>query len=492
MKIMQLIRYTAHVCAVYRPFMLFIGRLKVNSVVECLCEKAVEEREYVTMKKVITYGTFDMFHEGHYNLLKRAKELGDYLVVGITTEQYDETRGKLNVVDSLITRIDNVRGTGFVDEIVIEDHVGQKIEDIKKLGIDIFTVGSDWLGKFDYLQEYCEVVYLDRTRNVSSTMKREQNHPIIRLGVVGTGRVAKRFPEEAKYVSGISIVGAYNPHGEHAKEYTEQFELSFWEDDYGRFLEKVDAVYIATPHETHYEYAKAALEQGRHVLCEKPFVLKKAHAEELFEIAQAHNCVLMEGIKTAYCPGFNQLISVAKSGVIGEICDVEATFTRLTDPGMRETEDVRYGGAFTEFGSYCLLPIIKLLGRDYRKVQFDSIILENGLDAYTKASFSYDNAMALTKNGVTVKSEGQLLIAGTKGYIHAKSPWWLTQSFEVRYEDANRKEVYSSVFLGKGLRYEISEFAKAIVKRDNYSYKLSRGESIMMAEIMEKFLDERK
>ena len=121
------------------------------------------------MKKVITYGTFDMFHEGHYNLLKRAKELGDYLIVGITTEQYDETRGKLNVVDSLITRIDNVRATGFVDEVVVEDHVGQKVEDIQKFGVDIFTVGSDWLGKFDYLKEYCEVVYLERTRNVSST-----------------------------------------------------------------------------------------------------------------------------------------------------------------------------------------------------------------------------------------------------------------------------------------------------------------------------------
>lgn len=151
-----------------------------------------------SMKKVITYGTFDMFHEGHYNLLKRAKELGDYLIVGITTEQYDETRGKLNVVDSLITRIDNVRATGFVDEVVVEDHVGQKVEDIQKFGVDIFTVGSDWLGKFDYLKEYCEVVYLERTRNVSSTMKRIEGHPIIHIGVVGTGRIAGRFPGRGK------------------------------------------------------------------------------------------------------------------------------------------------------------------------------------------------------------------------------------------------------------------------------------------------------
>ena len=451
------------------------------------------------MKKVITYGSFDLFHEGHYNLLKRAKALGDYLIVGITTEQYDAARGKLNVVDSLITRIDNVRATGFADEIVIEDHVGQKIEDIQKYGIDIFTVGSDWEGNFDYLKGYCDVVYLERTRNVSSTLKRQDRSPIIRMGVVGTGRVAGRFPSEAKYVSGVSVVGAYNPHDDHAKPFAERYELSFWSNDYDEFLNKVDAVYIATPHETHYEYAKKALECHKHVLCEKPMVLKKAEAEELFEIARRNDCVLMEAIKTAYCPGFNQLVSVAKSGVIGDICDVEAAFSRLTEPGKRETEDVKYGGAFTEFGSYSLLPIIKLLGKDYKEVRFDSIKLDNGLDAYTKASFTYDHAMALTKNGVAVKTEGQLLIAGTKGYILAKSPWWLTTSFEVRYEDANKVDQYTSKFLGKGIRYELAEFAKTI--GDLYgtepnhpvnAYKLTRGESIAMAGIMEQFLAQRE
>ena len=104
------------------------------------------------MKKVITYGSFDLFHEGHYNLLKRAKELGDYLIVGITTEQFDESRGKLNIVDSLIDRIEHVKETGFADLIIIEDHLGQKVEDIQKYGVDIFTLGSDWEGKYDYLK----------------------------------------------------------------------------------------------------------------------------------------------------------------------------------------------------------------------------------------------------------------------------------------------------------------------------------------------------
>lgn len=89
------------------------------------------------MIKVITYGTFDLFHEGHYRLLERAKALGDYLIVGVTTEGYDISRGKLNVVDDLMTRIENVRKTGFADEIIIEESIGQKVNDVKKYQIDI-------------------------------------------------------------------------------------------------------------------------------------------------------------------------------------------------------------------------------------------------------------------------------------------------------------------------------------------------------------------
>ena len=103
------------------------------------------------MKTVITYGTFDLFHEGHYNILKRAKEQGDYLIVGVTSENYDKSRGKLNVQQSLVDRIENVKKSGFADKIIVEEYFGQKIEDIKKYNVDTFVIGSDWEGKFDYL-----------------------------------------------------------------------------------------------------------------------------------------------------------------------------------------------------------------------------------------------------------------------------------------------------------------------------------------------------
>lgn len=116
--------------------------------------------------RVITYGTYDLFHDGHKRLLERARALGDYLIVAVTTENFDDARGKLNVQQSLMDRIRNVQESGLADEVIIEEYEGQKINDIQKYDVDIFAIGSDWLGKFDYLGDYCKVVYLDRTKGV--------------------------------------------------------------------------------------------------------------------------------------------------------------------------------------------------------------------------------------------------------------------------------------------------------------------------------------
>lgn len=443
------------------------------------------------MKKVITYGSFDLFHEGHYRLLQRAKALGDYLIVGVTTEHYDESRGKMNVVDSLMDRIENVRKTGFADEIIIEDHVGQKVEDIMKYGVDIFTVGSDWTGVFDYLKDYCQVVYLERTKDISSTMLRAKKYNIIRLGIIGTGRIASRMIPEVKYVSGINTDAVYNPHIDSARRFAEQFELNKYMDDLEEFYAEIDAVYIASPHQTHYEYIKSAVQHRKHVLCEKPMVLKKEQAKEVFRMAEENRVVLMEAVKTAYCPGFNQLLSIVRSGAIGSVRDVEACFTKLENPLSRELTDKSYGGSFTELGSYTILPVLKILGKDFKELEFKSHWVANGLDIYTKAYFTYENALATSKNGLGVKSEGQLIISGTRGYIIVEAPWWKTTSFEVRYEDRSQNEKYFSKFLKDGLRYEIGDFVSGINGFGDKHFKLTKGESITMAGIMEKFMETR-
>jgi len=440
------------------------------------------------VKKVITYGTYDLFHEGHYNLLKHAKELGDYLIVGVTTEHFDQMRGKMNVVDPIMTRIENVKKTGFADEIIVEDHEGQKIEDIQNYDIDIFTVGSDWVGKFDYLNAYCQVKYLPRTPDISSTLIREKTKPIIKIGVIGSGRMAPRFIEESKYVSGVYVKSVYNPIAESAKAFEEHQKMPVMTENFEGFIQAVDAVYIASPNETHYDYAKFALKQGKHVLSEKPLAFTHEKTMELYTLASENSVVLMEGIRTAYAPSFQHLIHVAKSGVIGEIKDVEATFTRLANPESRERTDAAYGGAFLEFAGYTMLPIFKLLGLDFERVTIDSIKDKNGLDIYTKMQFRYPDGMATAKMGVGVKSEGDLVIAGTEGYIIAPSPWWLTKRFDIRYEDATKIDHYDLNFKGDGLRYELSEFVKKINKTGKKDYKLTAEESIRMADVVEEFM----
>lgn len=415
----------------------------------------------------------------------------EYLIVGVTTEEYDQTRGKLNVIDSLMTRIENVRKSGFADEILIESQPGQKLLDIKKYKIDIFTVGSDWTGQFDYLGDYCKVVYLERTKNISSTMLRAQNKRIQRIGIVGTGRIAERFIPEAKLVSGVSVEAVYNPHSESAAKFAAKWKINFYKQ-LEEFYDAVDAVYIASPHETHYDYIRLSLEHGKHVICEKPMVLKKLQAEELFAYAKAKELILFEGIKTAYCPGFGKLLGIAGSGMIGNVRNVEACFTKLETQQSRELTDEKYGGSFTELGSYVMLPIMKLFGSKFEQVRFDTINGENGLDLFTKVSFKYPNGMATATCGLGVKSEGRLVISGTTGYIVVEAPWWKTAYFEVHHEDANDVEKYSDRFLGDGLRYEISDFLSMINGSNKSEFKLTRGETTAMAGVMEQFLAENR
>ncbi|MEA1972775.1 MAG: glycerol-3-phosphate cytidylyltransferase [Candidatus Cloacimonadota bacterium] len=125
------------------------------------------------MKKVITYGTYDLFHIGHLNLLRRAKSLGDYLVVAISTDKFNEGKNKICHYP-FEDRMEIVESIKYVDKVIPENSWEQKISDIKENNIDIFVMGHDWYGKFDFLKEFCEVVYLDRTAGISTTQIKEQ------------------------------------------------------------------------------------------------------------------------------------------------------------------------------------------------------------------------------------------------------------------------------------------------------------------------------
>ena len=437
------------------------------------------------MIKVITYGTYDLLHQGHINLLRRAKELGDYLIVGVTSDSFDRGRGKLNVRNNVLERVEAVKATGYADEVIIEDYVGQKIDDIQKYDVDIFAIGSDWVGKFDYLNEYCKVVYLPRTEGISSTQLREETQDICKIGIIGSGRIARRFVPESKVVSGADVVAVLNPDKAQADAFAHEFGLEAI-DDFDTFVQKVDAVYIASPHLTHYDYAKRSLQAGKHVLCEIPFVLSAKEAEELYRLADEKGLVLLEASKTAFCPAFSHLVTMVKSGIIGDVVDVKASLSKMVTPPTRELDPTQAGGAMNEHAPLTLLAIIKLLGREYTDVNFHSR-MENGVDIFTKAVINYPHATSSITLGIGVKTEGNLVISGTKGYIYVPAPWWLTDFFEVRYEDQTKNKKFFYSFDGEGLRYEIQEFMSMIVNGRRSSYKLRRRESIAIADVLELF-----
>lgn len=437
------------------------------------------------MKKVITYGTYDLLHYGHIRLLKRAKALGDYLIVGITSDDFDKARGKINVQQSLMERIEGVRATGIADEIIIEEYEGQKIDDIKRLGVDIFTVGSDWRGKFDYLNEFCKVIYLDRTSGVSSSEIRGEKNSIS-IGLVGESNIVNKFASECSYVNGVSVSGIYSLNKK--KIDSKLIEKVPLFSSYDELLEKSDALYIASHPQKHFEQVIRALECGKHVICESPIALKGGDVDALYALASQKGLVLADGIKTAFATAYERLLLLLKSGVIGDIVSVDATCTSLRFDSYDEDEMQYAWPSMCSWGPFGLLPVFQILGTDYESKSIVSRVLKDDrkYDLFSKISFIYPSAVASVKVGEGVKSEGEMIISGTKGYVYVPSPWWKTDYFEIRYENPENNKRYFYQLEGEGIRYEIATFINAI-RLEHQSLLIDKNISIAISDIIESF-----
>ena len=437
------------------------------------------------MKKVITYGTYDLLHYGHIRLLERAKALGDYLIVGVTADDFDKNRGKINVQQSLMERVEAVRNTGLADEIIIEEYEGQKIDDIRKYNIDIFTVGDDWVGKFDYLKEYCQVIYLKRTKGVSSSELRQEKRNL-RLGLVGESTILKKIIKESAFVNGLTISGAFSEKQEVLKDFFEDIPVY---DKYEELLQKSDAIYLITSPIHHYEDIKTALEMKKHVLCESPIALSEKQCQKLFELARKNTCILMDAIKTAYSTAYHRMLLLVKTGVIGEPKCIDATCTSIKK--FDETEAKYAWNSISAWGPTALLPVFQIFGIEYKKKNILTCIESQKYhyDSFTKIDFYYSNSAATIKVGQGVNSEGELVISGTKGYIYVPAPWWKTEYFEVRYERPENNRRYYFQLDGEGIRYELVAFVRAIELGTSLA-NVDENVSCAIADIMDKFMSD--
>lgn len=439
------------------------------------------------MVRVITYGTYDLLHRGHIRLLERAKALGDYLIVGVTAEDFDRKRGKINVQQSLMERIEAVRATGLADEIIVEEYEGQKIDDIRRYHIDIFTVGSDWVGVFDYLREYCQVVYLPRTQGVSSSELRAAKRKIA-LGLVGEAGYLAKFARECAFVNGIEVVGICSDNVEASQALG---NYSLLTDDYDALLEESEAVYITSHPSRHYEEIRRALLKKKHVLCEAPLTLSPSQFDELEDLAASQGCILTEALKTAYSTAFTRLILLIKGGVIGKPMSVDATCTSLRNlSSLSEAEMERQWNTICAWAPTAMLPVFQIFGIHWKDCRITSKLLEGkpNFDVFSKIDFTYDDAVATVKVGKGIKSEGELIISGTKGYAYVPAPWWKTDYFEIRYENPadNKRHFYQ--LDGEGIRYEIAAFLR-MIQYGQGDFYISREISRGFSEVLSQFYD---
>lgn len=433
------------------------------------------------MKKVITYGTYDLLHQGHINLLRRAKELGDYLIVGVTADGFDQNRGKINVRQSLMERIEAVRATGYADQIIVEEYEGQKIDDIKRYEVDIFTVGSDWVGKFDYLNEFCKVVYLDRTQGISSTDLRTKERELT-MGLIGGTKYLGKFIRESKFVNGLKVSSFCTiDSGIVNMDEVLPPDMDVY-DNYSDMLDEVDAVYVISHPSLHYDRIKEAIEKGKHVLCESPITLDMAQLKELENLAAEKGCILMNAIRTAYSTAYNRLLVLVKSGIIGKVYSVDCSCTQLRNRNASQSEYGKIWNSLCTWGPNALLPVFQILGTEYLHKYITSHIVDEDTmyDIFTKVAFVYPEAVASIKVGKGVKTEGELIVSGTEGYIYVPAPWWKTDYFEVRREDPTQNKRYFYQLEGEGIRYELVSFVKSIeTKRHSMYITDEESESIV-------------
>ena len=276
------------------------------------------------------------------------------------------------------------------------------------------------------------MIYLPRTDGISSSDVRNRRNTI-RLGIVGYSSYVNKIACEASYVNGIDVEGLWSSEDFAAPVKNTKFKHIF--HTYEDMLISVDAVYIHEYPRMHYKLIKKALLKGKHVICTAPVAMSDAEYNELASLADAKHCVLMDAIKTAYSTAYQRLLRLLQSGNIGEIISVQTTCTSLSE---LSAEKIKRWGSLNEWGPIALLPVFQILGTEYRNISYTTRLGSNDAgDSFTNINLLYDHATAHIMVGSGVKSEGEMIISGTKGYVYVPAPWWKMDYFELRFEGQN-------------------------------------------------------
>lgn len=344
---------------------------------------------------------------------------------------------------------------------------------------------SRWFsGKFCISNETQSKIEAVLQEPISSDSTFTSKNSTLKIGIIGTGSIARRFALEMPHVQNARITAAYNPNSDQLNAFCREFNIENPCKTLQELIDNSDAIYIASPVNTHYEYGKECLNNRKHVLCEIPFTESKEEAKNLYKFAQDNNLILMPALKTAYCPSFIQMIEIAKSGIIGEISEISATVTTLLP---EDTPSSFYNERLLENASYPLLAIFNMAGTNYNKMRIFTKRKEDKI-GFAHVCLEYNDIISSFKVGTGVKSEGSLVISGTKGYIYVPAPWWKTEYFEVRFENQNDNKKYFFPYESSGLRYEIQAFTDSIGKRKVIKEYVTKQYNLKILEIQSKII----
>ena len=308
----------------------------------------------------------------------------------------------------------------------------------------------------------------------------------INWGIVGLGNIAHQFAQELLLIDEAQIISVASRDLNNAKVFAEKYNCKNAYGSYDAIFrdDEIDIIYIATTHETHAELTIKALQNGKHVLCEKPLALNCQDAIKMIEASKKYNKFFMEAFWTRFNPSFREAYSKIKNGEIGEVKYINADFAFRADKlnGTRMTDLKLGGGSLLDIGIYPLFLAYMILGIP-KEIVAKSNFHESGADLQTSMLLHYENGQAILHSSFVSQSNMEATISGTEGRITLNPLWFMSQSYTI-IKDSHQFE-YKHTTLGKGYTYEIMECHMCIKENKIESNLWTHQNSIELIKIMD-------
>ena len=313
----------------------------------------------------------------------------------------------------------------------------------------------------------------------------------INWGIIGLGNIANQFASDLLLIEEANLVAVASRDLEKANDFANQYDCSKAYDSYDALFadDQVDIVYIATPHDSHAELSIKALENGKHVLCEKPMSLSYKDAVRMIEASKKYNKFFMEAFWTRFIPSVKEVLEKVNQGIIGDLNYIKADFNFYADEaaGGRLFNEKLGGGALYDIGVYPLFLSYIMLGIP-KEIIAKSIYSKNGIDLQTSMILDYERAQTILNASINSKSDMKAVIGGTQGYIQLNAPWHVADGYTIVINDD--EEVFTFPTLGKGYTYEAIECHHCIqnnlIESQLWSHQNSLDLSKMTEEIKNK------